>query len=627
MHSRPGARSLMAGILEALAAHGALRDLDLHFARFMGDCADRPGDELRLAAALVSRAAGDGHVCIALDELAGKALPVDGAVGKAPALMAPAGEAWRAALLGSGAVGDATDAEADCYPLVLDRAGRLYLARYWRYECDLAANLGARSQGFCDGVDDAQLAAGLDRLFPARDGEPDWQRTAAALAVLKRLLVISGGPGTGKTTTVTRLLALLLEQSSTPRLRIALAAPTGKAATRLTESIRAAKASLNCRAEITDAIPEEAATLHRLLGWRPRGYHHHAANPLPLDLLVVDEASMIDLPMMARLATALPAHARLILLGDKDQLASVEAGNVLGDLCGDGDAPAYSPALCARLRLLAAFTEATETRSAIADSVVLLTKSYRFGADSGIGRLARRVNAGDGRGAFAVLSPEPPADVAWQPLSQPALPDTLLDRLVNHYHEFLQARDVAAALRAFNRFRVLCAVKGGPLGVNALNQQIERVLARAGLIRPDRRWYHGRPIMVTANDYGLRLYNGDTGLVWTDADGQQGAFFATGEGSLRRTHTGRLSNVETCFATTVHKSQGSEFEEVLMVLPGADSPVMTRELIYTGLTRARHKVTLCGDRSVFEAVTRRVARRSGLREALWGVENPEHYRG
>lgn len=608
----------MAGVLETLASQGGLRDLDLHFARFMAECADESSDALRLAAALVSRATGEGHVCIDLSELAGQPLRSDAADAGTTLITAPDLDAWCVALHASGVVGDAAETDADACPLVLDSAHRLYLARYWRYERDLAAGLLARARGFCDGVDEARLAAGLDRLFPVSDGEPDRQRTAAALAVLKRLAVISGGPGTGKTTTVTRLLALLVEQSPTVRPHIALAAPTGKAAARLTESIRTAKASLACAPEVAAAIPDEAATLHRLLGWRPGGYRHRADNPLPADVLVVDEASMVDLPMMARLVAALPAHARLILLGDKDQLASVEAGNVLGDLCG-GDEPAYSADLRARVRPFAQLHGPTGAASAIADSVVLLRKSYRFGTDSGIGRLARRVNEGDGRGARSILFEDAPTDVAWHPLTEPALPAALTRAVVARYREFLEETEVAAALTAFNRFRVLCALKGGPLGVAALNRHIEQALARARLIRPDQRWYCGRPVMVTANDYGLRLYNGDIGLVWPEPGGERlAAFFATSEGGVRKVYPGRLSAVETCYAMTVHKSQGSEFDELLMVLPGAESPVMTRELIYTGLTRARRKVTLCGEPSLFDAVSRRVVRRSGLREALWG---------
>lgn len=601
--------------LDTLATQGILRDLDLHFARLVGACADEASEPLLLAAALASRATGDGHVCVDLGELAGR--PLSGGDEEAGAV-SPHLAAWREALQASGVVGFAGGAEPDAFPLVLDEADRLYLARYWRYEKSLAQSLLMRAEGFCDGIDDARLAAGLERLFPQRGDDIDWQRVAAAVAVLKRLAVISGGPGTGKTTTVTCLLALLMEQSPERAPRIALAAPTGKAAARLTESIRGAKAALDCAPAVTVRIPEEAVTLHRLLGWRPGGYRHGADQPLPVDVLVVDEASMVDLPMMARLTAALPARARLILLGDKDQLASVEAGNVLGDLCGEEHGPAFSPALATRLRPLARLPEIAEGAAPIEDSVVLLTRSYRFDVDSGIGRLARCVNAGDVEGVHDVLHDDAPGDIAWQPLAGPALPRALLGDVVAHYRLFLQARDVETALEAFNRFRVLCALKVGPLGVSAINAAIEEALAREGLIHPEHHWYAGRPVMVTANDYGLRLYNGDVGLVWPrPQSGRLAAFFPIVDGGLREVYPSRLAAVETCYAMTVHKSQGSEFDEVLIALPGADSPVMTRELLYTGITRARRRVVISGDASALSAAQRRITRRSGLREALW----------
>jgi len=606
----------MAGAFEALAAQGALRELDVHFARFMGSLAERASEPVLLAAALASRATGDGHVCADLSSLAGQALVPGG-----DACVAPALPGWREALCASGVVGLAESPEADAFPLVLDAAHRLYLARYWRYEKNLAQSLLARAQGFCGGVDEARLAAGLDRLFPASDESTDWQRVAAAVAVLKRLAVISGGPGTGKTTTVTRVLALLVEQSVERPPHIALAAPTGKAAARLTESIREAKTTLDCAPEAAERIPEQAATLHRLLGWRPGGYRHGAEYPLPVDVLVVDEASMVDLPMMARVAAALPAHARLVLLGDKDQLASVEAGNVLGDLCGGRTATAFSAPLRQRLRSFVALPEMAQPGGPVADSVVLLKRSYRFARNSGIGRLARCINAGDADAVQCVLEDGALPEVGWHTLTAAGVAPALLDWAAARYGECLTAADAATALAAFRAFRVLCALKAGPLGMDAINQAIERVLAERGLIRPEHRWYAGRPVMVTANDYGLRLYNGDVGLVWPQpGSGGLAAVFPTADGGLRQVHPSRLTAVETCYAMTVHKSQGSEFDEILMVLPGADSPVMTRELLYTGLTRARERAVLCGEADALQAVRRRVVRRSGLGAALWPAQ-------
>ncbi len=599
-------------LVERLGAQGVLRDLDLHFARLCARLSPEPSPAVSLAAALTSRANGDGHVCIELAAVAG--LPP--AEHEAPCPPLPE---WRQALLDSGVVGDAAvDDEPDRFPLVLDAAHRLYLARYWRYERDVADAVLARSRAEREDVDESRLTASLAQLFPPAGDTIDWQCVAAAVAALRGLAIISGGPGTGKTSTVARILALLVEQGGDAAPRIALAAPTGKAAARLSESIRTAKDGLGCAEGVTEAIPENTMTLHRLLGWRPGGYRYGPDNPLPVDVLVVDEVSMVDLPMMARLLAALPPAARLVLLGDRDQLASVEAGSVLGDLCGDLRAAAFSDAFAARLECLLGVSGLERTTAPLADSVVLLTRSYRFGSDSGIARLARDVNAGDARAAAAVLDDPGFADVSLESLDGETLPPALLDAAVAGYAPFLEASDAAAALAAFARFRILCALRVGPLGALALNRAVEQRLAACGLIQPGQRWYRGRPIMVSANHYGLRLFNGDVGLVWPDPEGRRNAaVFATAEGALRWVAPSRLSVVESCYAMTVHKSQGSEFDRALIVLPGSESPVMTRELVYTALTRARERAVLFAHQGALQSVQRRLSRRSGLGQALW----------
>ncbi len=595
--------------LEAFREHGALSDLDVQFARFVARIANDDVDELVLAAALASRQIDRGHVCADLAELAGRVvLPADDDDPEAgPPVQAPALARWRRALA-------ASPVTADGGPLVLDSAGRLYLRRYFELERSLAAGLLRRATG-APTVDDARLRADVARLFPAR-ATVDWQRVAAVTAVLRGLCIVSGGPGTGKTSMVVRLLALLAGQSPRP-LRVGLVAPTGKAAARLQEAIRAARGTLPISDDVRARIPDATATIHRLLGVRrdSTACRYGPEHPLPLDLLVVDEASMVDLALMARLVAALPDDARLVLLGDRDQLASVEAGAVLGDVCG----PAPGLSTIARARL-ASFVDAAvpagrPSRSPLADCVVLLVESHRFRDASGIGRLATAVNDG-ARERVASL------------LDDPALPDVTrsdgdTDELVaaalaGHaaYRERVAARaEPAAVFAAFRAFRMLCAHRRGPRGAETLNACITEALD------PRAEWYPGRPILVTQNDHALRLFNGDVGIVLPDASdrGRLHVVFEGEEGRLRRIPPLRLPPHETTYAMTIHKSQGSEFDRVLLVLPSEDSRLLTRELLYTGITRARQAVAVWGDDVVLRAaVERRLTRSSGLRDALWG---------
>ncbi|MFA5529890.1 MAG: exodeoxyribonuclease V subunit alpha [Thiohalomonadaceae bacterium] len=587
-----------------------LRDLDYHFAACVCEVTGCDAPELWLAAALASRATADGHVCIALDEAAGRPVLDD------PALVAPALAPWREVLRASGAVGQGAD-----MPLVLDERARLYLGRYWHFEQILVRELSRRATAA--EIDVPRARAGLARLFPASDDADDPQRRAAAVALLRRLAVVSGGPGTGKTTTVTRLLALLVEQSWPAVPRIALAAPTGKAAARLTESIRHAKQALVCDEGVRAAIVEEASTLHRLLRAIPgeTGFRHHAGNPLHLDVLVVDEASMVDVSLMARLLDALPAHARLILLGDRDQLSSVEAGSVLGDICNRGEEMPCSQELAAQLARLDVPAPAVGegVLPAMADSLSVLTRSYRFGSDSGIGRLARAVNRGNAQEALAVCDGDNP-DTAWREVGAAGVAEAVGAAALAGYRAYLETDDPAQALVCFGRFRFLCALRTGPFGVAQVNAWAEAALRRAGLLPGHGRHYPGRPVLITRNDYALGLFNGDIGIILPDpqAEGRLRAFFAMPDGQLRRVLLHRLPAHETVFAMTVHKSQGSEFDHCLVLMPDVDVPVVSRELVYTAITRARRKVELWGNRPLFtRAVQRRIERSSGLRDALW----------
>lgn len=606
----------MQALLEQLHRTGQITDLDLHFARLMGRLAASAEPALLLASALVSNRTGQGHVCLPLRTLAGREL----GGWRAPHL----GD-WLDALRATPVVGW----PGEFTPLVLDRQGRLYLHRYWRYERDLAAALSSRA-ALAAAVDETALEDGIRRLFGPPPAEPDGQRLAAALALLRRLCIITGGPGTGKTTTVVRILALLLEQAGDDPLRIALAAPTGKAAGRLMEAIRAAKARLPVAESVRAAIPEQAMTLHRLLGMRAdgNGFRHHRDNPLPVDVLVVDEASMVDLALMARLVDALPETARLILLGDRDQLASVEAGAVLAGICGDSGSgiAGYGPELARRLERITGQPAACAAGlPAVADCLAALTRSHRFQADSGIGALARAVNAGDSGAALALLRAGRYADLAWL---EPAgdWRAALAERLVDGYRPYLTAlrdgAEPATLFDAFNAFRVLCAQREGPFGTLTLNERARAWLAQAGLVSAHGEWYPGRPVMVMRNDYGLQLFNGDVGLTVAGADGLR-VLFLDADGRPRWLPPSRLPPVEPVFAMTVHKSQGSEFDAVLLLLGDTPIPLHSRELVYTGLTRARARVELWAAARVLEqAAARRVERASALAERLWQTERP-----
>lgn len=608
----------MMEMMERLALaveQGMLRPLDRYFALWMGRFAKTQDPGLLLAAALVSWRSGQGDVCLDLPAYAGRPLFVtpEGEAG----WPAPGLDEWRQVLCRSAVVGR----PGETPPLVLDHSDRLYLRRYWQLEQDLLQSLRQRLGVWAAGVDIDLLQAGLRRLFPSQGTDPDRQQFAAALAVLRTFCVITGGPGTGKTRTVTAILALLLEQAAGKSLRIALAAPTGKAAARLSESIAVAREQLPLSAELAAAIPTQAMTLHRLLGFRPDRVEprHGAEHPLRLDVLVVDEVSMVDLPLMSRLLAALPAKARLILLGDKDQLASVEAGMVLGDLCGRGRS-GIGPGWATLSELLAAPHQGPSNQASIGEHILMLDKSYRFAGTSGIGALAQAVNRGESGTALDWLRSDQYQDIALLELEAQRLPEYLHRQVLPGYIPYLQAGTPEAALAAFGRFRVLCALRDGPFGVSGLNRLIEQGLRAKGLIRGTQAMYRGRPLLVTSNDYSQGLFNGDLGLVLTDPESSMPrVYFATSTGT-RSLLPGRLPAHETVFAMTVHKSQGSEFDEVLLVLPDGGSPVLTRELVYTAITRARHRVTILGSPASLElALASRVERSSGLLEGLWGA--------
>ncbi|QPK64741.1 exodeoxyribonuclease V subunit alpha [Methylomonas sp. LL1] len=619
-------------------ALGWLSQLDQAFAGFLQDQDGDAGETLLWAGALVSHQLGRGEVFLDLEKLCAD---------PGLTLAIPSDEAWQSAddetdlalsVFKARTVADWTSELAQSSlvasgqgntPLVL-HDGRLYLRRYWRYQQILDSEISRRLQPVRQQLP-ASLQHSLNQLFSDNREQPDWQKIACVLALRARFAIITGGPGTGKTTTLTKLLSLLIElaaEESQRKLSILLAAPTGKAAARVSESIAIALEKLPMPEAIKQQIPKKAATLHRLLGSRPdsRGYRHHKHNPLLADIVIVDEASMIDLEMMASLLDALPDHTQLILLGDKDQLASVEAGSVMGDLCRGAEHAAYDQTTLDWLADYAGETLplAPDAGSAINQQTVMLRHSHRFGSNSGIGQLARAVNTGAAGRAQDILSDtQTYADLKRILLSDAF--DARLKQLVlaaddrPGYGEYLQVMQrqrsgdtdahqqwAQAVLTAFDRFQVLCALRRGDWGVEGLNQRIEQWLfpgKKTGL------WYQGRPVMITRNDYNLGLMNGDIGIALPDAGGKLRVAFPGDQnsepGALRWVSPMRLPDVETAFAMTVHKSQGSEFHHVALILPEVRSPVLTRELVYTGITRAKEHFTLLESRAgIFEQAIR-----------------------
>ncbi len=471
-------------------------------------------------------------------------------------------------------------------PLVLED-NRLYTHRYWFYEQRLAAQLHQRCRPYDD---HPELETTLDRYFEPIKEKTDWQRLAAENAVRQQFSIITGGPGTGKTTTVVKILAILQELHPHP-LHIALTAPTGKAAMRLQESILGNKTALACSDPIKNAIPEQVSTIHRLLGALPPTpyFKHHAKNPLTHDLVVVDEASMVDLALMSKLVDALKPGARLILLGDQNQLASVESGAVLADLT-----------------------------AALPEQTTELQKAHRFVPE--IKQLASLINQQQSGQAWEQLQRNIPATS----LYKENLSEYIADRYQPYFDLLENATDPEVLFSAFNQFKILCANRSGPFSVSEINHFLEhRMVKRFGL-GSAQQWYVGKPIMITTNYPPLKLANGDIGICLPDPAHNNAfmIYFQRADHSIQKVPPGRLPRYETVYAMTIHKSQGSEFDNVLIVLPEKTNPILTKELLYTAITRAKKTVTLFSSAAIFEhTVANRVMRHSGLAEKLCALKS------
>lgn len=577
--------------------------LDTHFAEFIQRLDGRNIPDIFLAAALVSSSNRQGHICLDLKKVEGKILVTEE---NSDSLVCPPLEIWLEKLRDSPVVGK----PGEFKPLILDAHSRLYLYRYWEYQEKLADLINNRIRSDEKKINFQSIRASLNQYFrETTDPETDWQKVAAFTSLTKNFCVISGGPGTGKTTTLAKIMAFLQEQNQSKPLRIALAAPTGKAAARLQEAIQNMKSKLTCPERIKKIIPEETSTIHRLVGAIPGSpyFRYHAQNPLPVDTTIIDEASMVDLALMSKLIQALPPQSKLILVGDKDQLASVEAGAVLGDICDTGNNHGYSKDFYDQIRAAAGIDLSNppdeNSESGIQDCIIQLRKSYRFGDQSGIGAVSRAVNQGDGALAIEMLQSPHLQDADWGILPQPkALSRSLREKILIGYCDYLKAEQPDQIFQLFERFRILCAFREGPYGVAAINALVEEILQSEKLIQSEKNWYHGRPIMITTNDYHLNLFNGDVGIALIDPETNHElrVFFIGPDRAIRKFHPLRLPPHETVYAMTVHKSQGSEFDEVLLLLPDTDAPVLTRELIYTGMTRAKKSVAVWGVESLFK---------------------------
>ncbi len=622
--------ALATGLLRTFNDAGLLSAADVHVATRIAGFAGERSDTVRLGAALAVRGPRLGHVFVDLETIRHTAsveseTPVDLAQ-----LPWPAPEEWIAALTVSELVAVGEEQTAADRPLRLIGA-RLYLDRYWREERAVARDLLGLAAGDHPEAQMEALGEGVARLYGG-DSDPR-QRLAAAAAVLRRFSVVAGGPGTGKTTTVARIVALLAEQAAVQGERpplVALAAPTGKAAARLEEAVHEQAARLEVDEPIRSLLMGvSASTLHRLLGWR-RGSHsrfaHNRGNRLPHDVVIIDETSMVSLSMMARLVEAVRSDARLILVGDPGQLASIEAGVVLGDIVGPAAASLRMRA-GGRERLAQATgaevpVEVTTDVPGIGDGIVVLERVHRYGGE--IARLAEAIRRGDLDGAIEALAAAP-GEITWLAAD---IETGATDLDVVKVEAVSAGRAVVAAARAgaanealaaLGRFRLLCAHRRGPHGVSSWTSRLQAWLGKAiENLDLDQRDYVGRPLLVTENDYELDLYNGDTGVIVQTSAEEASAVFERGARLLSFSPL-RLGAIETVYAMTIHKSQGSQFDTVAVLLPPPSSRILTRELLYTAVTRARRRLILVGTvETVRAAVLRPVARASGLRERLWG---------
>lgn len=612
-------------IIPSLLASPAFSDLEREFFRFLFE--HNANHETALAGSILCNRISEGDTCIDLHAIAGapiaEALQLDMPDEELQNKL-PHYSQWIASLKSSSAVGQAGEEK----PLILHN-GRLYLYRYWRYEQKMAEKIQTLLAQEPPLFDENFLKKKLRHYFPDHsDGSINYQRLAALRALTHRFTVISGGPGTGKTSTVAKIIAILLEQFG-ESIDIVLAAPTGKAAARMRESIEMSLSERGMLSALPDSIkkifPRDASTIHRLLGPISGSpyFHHNEENPLPCDVLVIDESSMVDLALMAKLFSAIPSRARVILLGDRDQLASVEAGSVLGDICGPRvEREGFSAQFAKLAKKIAGYTLPEEENiHHLRDAVIFLKKSYRF--QEGIAELAKDINEGNSSAIAANLSSNAYGGISLLDIDKKSELLAKINELVEAgTWDFLASSDITTAMRRLFDLVILCAHRRGQWGSDTVGTLIEQAMKRRFGERSE--WaglYHGKPIMILKNNYELNLFNGDIGIVRRDPETSQllALFPDTNPGTYRTINVFRLPEFTSAHAFSVHKSQGSEFKHVIFIIPPDLTPVLSRELLYTAVTRARESIQIWGRAEIFSrAVTRQVRRFSGLRSALWG---------
>jgi len=591
--------------INILKETGLFRPIDLQLAGLLLDLTGKDDLHLALAAVMVNKALEQGHVCLDLSRIAGQSLYMLGEffpdfelrvpafAGPTDGLRVPELNTWLEKLKDWEVVGESGQFK----PLILNDT-LLYWQRYFSYEQELFSALELRGQGKSPHIDLNRLKQSLDRYFPPSSGI-DWQRLACFISVYKSLCVITGGPGTGKTTTVVKILAVLAEQYG-PGLKVAVCAPTGKAAQRLSQALSELKQNLGLDQTLKHVLPDEALTIHRLLGYKRFSpyFRHNRDNPLPVDVLVVDEVSMVDLPLMTKLVQALRDESRLILLGDKDQLSPVGAGAVMGDICALGEINSFSNEFRDDYKRIdhVCLEPNGHDRSFLGDCLVELRQNFRFGDESHIARISRAIRSGQ----TSVLYFQDSAQWQWIEVEDEQKMNQVLPKILEKcFHSFCQSSGPEEGFAHFNRARILCPLKNGIWGVEGLNFLAEKVFEAKGWLKPMSRWYDRRPVMITQNDYGLRLFNGDIGLTWKIGD-QTKVYFQDESGAhLRAISPVRIVGAQTAFAMTVHKSQGSEFDTVILVLPPKDIPLLTRELVYTAVTRAKKKIVVLGRKEIW----------------------------
>ncbi len=607
--------------IERIKEFRIFSDFDIYFSQFITRISDKKPPELFYSALLLSYTNSEGHVCLDLKTMHTPSMPKDvleRIIGHFST------DQWKEILISCSVVGK----PGDFRPLILDNT-LLYLHKQWQYETDVAKALNAFSVSSVDITDSEGLSKLLDLYFPQENDEINLHRIAAYIAATKKLCIITGGPGTGKTSTVVNILAFLIELTQNKDLKIALAAPTGKAAARMEEAVKRAKKNLKNSNSIEDIMPSSATTIHRLLGAIPNShlFRYGPKNLLPVDIAVIDEASMVDLSIMAKFLGALPHDCRLILLGDHNQLASVQAGSVLGDICNQEYLAIFSRPFYKKARNFVKIDmsehKSLQDEAGLADCIVELKKRYRF--KKIIADFSEAVKNGESDTAFSCMNKSVSGVLSWIEMQHgKLLPNSIKEEIIHGWKAYLETENIDNMFTAFDNFRILSVLRSGLFGVETLNKIVENILSETELLTPASQWYAKKPIMITKNNYRLNLYNGDTGIIAPDpASGELKAWFPAqnrgGKDPFRSFSLSRIPAYKTAFAITAHKSQGAEFNSILLMLPESDTQLLTRELIYTAITRAREKISICGKETLFKiSVKRRIDRKSGLREKLWG---------